>query len=91
MVLLFIGTDPKVLVFFLDWSRGLILPPLLLELEFSRRTTPGIEGCLESDVVKLDALRTGGPGSLPNFGNSNWKFTSLGLLTVLLLAAPLAR
>lgn len=45
-------------------------------------------GEVELDPVTEEPLRTGGPGSLPNFGNSNEKLTSLRLLTVLLLFLP---
>ena len=49
-----------------------------------------LDGCAPGDEVDLvcgtwesDLLGAGGPGSLPNFGNSKEKLTSCGLLTTL--------
>jgi hypothetical protein len=65
-------------VFCRELSNGLTLP-LLLELE---------DGCIGAggeallELLTFDTL-VGGSGSFPNLGKSNWKFTSLGLLTPL--------
>lgn len=35
-----------------------------------------------SSAEKFPLVKTGGPGRVPNFGNSNWKFTPFGWLAV---------
>jgi len=70
--------EPLVLGYCNDWFRGLIWP-LSIGLGTCCDVTDGeVEPLLPVTVAVVEA---GGPGRRPNLGNSNWKLTSLGLLT----------